>query len=472
MLAGMLALLAVLTVRSRFNDPDMWWHLKTGEIIWNTHSIPRVDNFSYTVAGHPWIAQEWLSQLTIYGAYHSGGYTGLMLWLCLLASLIFVGAYVLSSLYSSNVKVAFLGALTTWLFATVGLAIRPHMIGYFLLVLELLIVHLGRTRDRHWFFALPPLFAVWINCHSSFFFGLVVLAVYLFCSFWDFRIGLLACRRWSKHHRQPLMLAFALSIAALFINPVGSRLLIYPLDVMFNQKTNLLLVTEWQQPDFQAARSLALLTAAALILLIPVLRRSELWFDELLLAGITFWFAVRHERMEFLFGIVAAPVLCRLLADAWDSYEFRRDRVLPNVVMLGLIAPGLVLAFPSRTQLQQQVDRGNPVSALEFIRKSGLSGHMLNDYLYGGYLIWAAPERKVFIDGRADIYDPAGLMLEYGMWIGGESDEAALLQKYRVEYCLLPHRSPLVRRLQRLPGWKLIYSDKFAAVIAAKQEQE
>ena len=60
-LAALLVVLTVLTVRSRFSDPDLWYHLKIGEIIWNTHSIPRVDLFSFTAYGHPWMAQEWLS---------------------------------------------------------------------------------------------------------------------------------------------------------------------------------------------------------------------------------------------------------------------------------------------------------------------------------------------------------------------------------------------------------------------------
>jgi hypothetical protein len=45
MLAGLLVVLAVFTVRSRFDDPDMWWHLKAGEIIWTTHTIPTTDLF-------------------------------------------------------------------------------------------------------------------------------------------------------------------------------------------------------------------------------------------------------------------------------------------------------------------------------------------------------------------------------------------------------------------------------------------
>src|SRR4051812_41771657 len=79
-LGCLLIVLTLLTVRGRFSDPDMWWHLKTGEIICNTHSIPGVDVFSYTAAGHAWTAQEWLSELTIYGAYRLCGYAGLMLW--------------------------------------------------------------------------------------------------------------------------------------------------------------------------------------------------------------------------------------------------------------------------------------------------------------------------------------------------------------------------------------------------------
>src|SRR3954447_19457981 len=155
MLGTLLVVLMVLTVRERFNDPDIWWHLKTGEIIWNTHSIPRVDPFSFTAFGKPWIAQEWLSELTIYGAYHLGGYTGLMLWLCTFSGLFAVAAYLLCCLYSGNSKVAMLGGLIVWLFSTIGLAIRPHMLGYTLLVCELILLHLGRYRNRRWLLALP-----------------------------------------------------------------------------------------------------------------------------------------------------------------------------------------------------------------------------------------------------------------------------------------------------------------------------
>src|SRR5215467_15425176 len=90
-LAAALIVLTVLTVRDRFNDPDLWWHLKTGEIIWNTHSIPQTDVFSFTTNQHAWTAHEWLSQVAIYAAWRLWDYQGLMLWLCVSGSLLIIG---------------------------------------------------------------------------------------------------------------------------------------------------------------------------------------------------------------------------------------------------------------------------------------------------------------------------------------------------------------------------------------------
>ncbi|HCC56419.1 MAG TPA: hypothetical protein DEQ47_04020, partial [Solibacterales bacterium] len=181
-MAMSLSVLALLTVRGRLNDPDFWWHLKTGEIIWNTHAIPRVDLFSYTTHHHAWIPHEWLAQWTLYGGYHLAGYAGVMLWLWLASTLLFVAVYALCALYSGNAKVAFLGGMLVWFFSTIGLAPRPQILGYLFLACELLLIHLGRTRNPRWFLALPPLFAIWVNLHGSFFLGMAVLGIFVACS--------------------------------------------------------------------------------------------------------------------------------------------------------------------------------------------------------------------------------------------------------------------------------------------------
>jgi hypothetical protein len=272
--------LTALTLRSRFSDPDMWWHLKMGEIIWTTHRIPTVDLFSYTARHHAWVPHEWLSQLTIYAAYRIGGYSGLMAWLCILSAILLVAGYVLCSVVSGNSKVAFLGVLTIWLFATVGFAVRPHMIGYVLLVVELLLLHLGRTRNARWFWGLPLLFALWVNCHGSFFIGMVIAVITYALSFIGFQAGSLISAKWDPARRRNLAWSLALSIAALFINPVGRSQIFYPIDTMLHQPVGLSQVQEWQPLQVTEPRALPLLLLLLCVFLLVMVRRSELQLQE------------------------------------------------------------------------------------------------------------------------------------------------------------------------------------------------
>ncbi len=458
MLGSLLVVLAVLTARARFNDPDMWWHLKTGQIIWTTRTIPTTDLFSFTTNHHAWVPHEWLSQVSIYGAYRLGGYPGLMLWLCFFTAAIFIAGYALCSLYSGSAKVGWLGALIIWFCSTGGLAIRPQMIGYLLLVVELLLLRLGSTRNPRWFFWLPPLFAVWVNCHGSFFLGILVAAVFCFCSFLSFRMGPLVSSRWEPRRSRMLALALGLSVAALFFNPVGMQQVLYPLNTMMHQSIGLSQVEEWQPLLLSSPRGLGFVGILACIVLVLIVRRAELFLPELLLLAVGAEFAVSHRRMMFVFGILVAPVLSRLLATLWDGHDAEQDHPIINAVFIAASLVVAFLAFPNRQNLLRQVNVGNPVKAVEFIKAHHLSGRMLNDYGYGGYLIWAAPEYPVFVDGRADVFEWTGVLEEFGRWATLQSDPNTLLNKYGIEFCLLGRQSPMAHVLPVMQGWKAIYT--------------
>jgi hypothetical protein len=57
-------------------DPDMFWHIRTGQDILANGHVPTTDSYSWTMQGQPWIAKEWLSQALYALAYASGGWTG------------------------------------------------------------------------------------------------------------------------------------------------------------------------------------------------------------------------------------------------------------------------------------------------------------------------------------------------------------------------------------------------------------
>lgn len=315
-------------------------------------------------------------------------------------------------------------------------------------------------------FRAAPLFTIWVNCHGSFFLGLLLLASFLFCSLFNFRLGLLVSSRWSLRRRRMLALALFLSVAALFLNPVGVKQILYPLNTMLYQPINLSQVEEWKPLQWNEPRGIALLVILGCIFLLLIIRLSELFWHELLLLTMGTWFAISHERMAFVFGILAAPVLSRLLSTSWDGYNAEEDRPWPNAALIATSLLMAVLAFPGPRNITKQIDEGNPVKAVEFIKTHHLSGHMLNAYVYGGYLIWALPEQPVFFDGRGDLFEWSGLLGEFAKWTTLQSNPSELLDKYGVDFCLLNLDSPMARVLPLLPGWKVIYSDKISIIVA------
>ena len=467
-LSCMLVVLAALTVHSRFDDPDMWWHLKSGEVISTTHSVPTTDIFAYTTNHHASVPHEWLSQVSIYGAYKAGGNSGIMLWLCIFTSALLIAGYVLCSLYSGNAKVSFAGALLVWLFSTAGLAVRPHMVGYLFLIAELILIHLGRTRSPRWFFALPPLFALWINCHGSFFLGMIVAGIYIFCSFFHFQVGSLVAPQWDPRTRRMLIGAVVLSIPALFINPAGVRQVLYPIDTLMHQSIGLSQVQEWMPLQLTSERGMALLAVLASLLLIEIVQHSEIYLHELLLIALCTWSAVSHARLVFAFGIIVAPILSRLLSNAWDNYDLKQDRPLPNAVMILASLLICFFAFPGKHNLADQVNESSPVKAVAFIKDNHLSGNMLNDYVLGGYLIWALPEHPVFLDGRSDVFEWSGVLAKFGNWATLQANPKDLLDEYNIQFCVLTSQSPMVNVLPLLLDWKLAYADNVAVVFVRR----
>jgi hypothetical protein len=459
-LGGLLVCLTFCFCCARFNDPDMWMHLKLGQEIWKTHALPQADNWSFTVYGQHRIDHEWISQLSIYLAYRLGGYQGLQLWLCTLASAITGLVYALCYRYCGSANIALLGGFLAFFFGTIGFAVRPQLIGYAFLALELLLLERawsGRPGVLWW---LPPLFVVWVNCHGSWALGIGIFAVAALCSEIDFprnRLSPAPCRR---------ILAGVLlsSCAALAINPIGIKLLLYPIGVFVSQRASLGFLTEWLPLSTDDLRGIGFFAVLAGIGVAGLRNRAKASVFELLVLIPVSFLALRHTRMLFVFGIVAPPIVCRIVA----RLRFRRnpnpDFPPANAFLLLLAAGCCYAAFPSVGTIQARIASQNPVKAIQFIRQAGLQGNMMHDYMWGGYLAWALPEHKVFIDGRGDIYDWAGVLARYRDWATVAADPQRLLDDYAIRFCLLPIAAQESYVIPHLRGWKKLYSDDVAVI--------
>jgi hypothetical protein len=115
------------------------------------------------------------------------------------------------------------------------------------------------------------------------------------------------------------------------------------------------------------------------------------------------------------------------------------------------------------------VQKEYPEGAVQYLINHPVQGRFLNDYGWGGYLIWAArPRNMIFIDGRADIYEFGGVLSDYLSIMRLEPNALQLLKKYDVEACLIKQDAPLGTALAGMPGWERVYQDAVAALYVRK----
>jgi len=472
-------LLLAMAVRTPV-DTDIWWHLRSGEYQIQNRTVVRADLFSHTRAGAPWINHSWASQDVLYLVYrlfggNESGSAGLALLTGLLAAggMAFVYAAGGGSVYVRALAVV-LGAAT----AAVFWSPRPQMFTFFFsaVVYYLLWLYKWRHIDRLWL--IPVVVLVWGNMHAGFATAFILLAGFiagevagnLFGPRTDTVIG------WRGIGR--LAVIGLVSAAALVINPFGLDLLKLPLATV-NIGVLQDFIQEWASPDFHQRQ-----TWPFIWLLVGALGFSGLsserldWTDLALISG-TGFMALLAGRNIALFAVVATPVLARH-ADVWladHGWRIRlSERATPgmarlNWLLLALIALGVAgkIAYALNPAMIREAQvAALPVRAAEHINATRPEGLMFNSYNWGGYLMFAAPDYPVYVDGRTDLYGD-GFLREYLEITLLQGDWRAALEKHDIGWVVIEARSLLANALREEPGWRLDYEDGVAAIFVRER---
>jgi hypothetical protein len=454
--------------RTFFVDPDLWWHIKVGQNILATHHWPTTDPFSFTVAGTPWIAYEWLGDVLLGGVARYGGLLGLDVLLIVLASAVMLALYAYGTMRSGNSKAGFVasGLLCSLAFASFNL--RPQMLGYLFLVLALIALERFRQGKLGAIWFLPPLFLLWINTHGSWVIGLGVILVFLASGLVEFRYGGIEARRWSSTERMRLELVFLLCLAAVPLTPYGTRLAAYPFTVASTLPLNVGNVLEWQPMPFNIpggklflAVVLAFFVAQMVLQLTWRLAEVVLFFGGILLACL-------HVRFLLLFVPFFIPLFATVMARWLPPYDRKKDHYFLNVFLMAAVVIAMMKYFPTRSEIQGIVARTYPVRAVEYLQQHPVPGPMFNTYGYGGYLIWMLPEQKVFIDGRGDLYEDGGAFSEYLEVSSLKPAAFTVLRAHRIQWCLLERKEPLATVLSAHPDWEQRYSDDVSVLFVRR----
>ncbi len=450
-------------------DPDVWWHIKVGESILATHRWPTTDPYSFTVAGQPWIAYEWLGEVLWAAVMRVGGVRGLELLLLVLGSAVMLALYGYTTLCSGNSKAGFVACAVLLVLANASFSLRPQMLGYVFLILTLISLELFRQGKRGALWFLPVLFLAWVNTHGSFVVGLGVIFVYWLSGLKNFRVGGIEARRWSAPDRRRISLVFLLCLAVLPITPYGTQLAVYPFSIAFSQPVNLASIQEWQSMPFGILGGKVFLALLIAFIFFQVMFRISWRLEELALCLFGTAMACLHIRFLLIFVPFFAPLFARILARWIPAYDRAKDRVFLNAAILGILLASLAHYFPSRADIQKNIAEHFPVKAVEYLEAHAIPGPMFNNYGYGGYLVWTVgPGQKDFIDGRADVFERGGVLADYMHITLLKPGALAVLRGYGVQSCLLVRDEPLATVLAVLPEWQRVYGDDLSVIFVRR----
>jgi hypothetical protein len=435
------------------SDGDTWSHLATGEWILAHGAVPRVDPFSHSMPGAPWTAHEWLSEIVMTLAFRCGGWSGVALMTAAAAS----GAALIMGLrVARDLSGAALGA-------TVGLGValwlpnllaRPHVLALPLAAAWTVGLIEARERDAAPPVWLAPLMILWSNMHGGFVFGLALIG--------PFAIEAVAAAPHEK--RLAALHGWALfglaATAAALVNPYGLEALLFPFRLM--GVANLSRISEWRAQDFSQVgpMEIALILALGFALTRPMATPPV---RAALVAGLLAM-ALQHARHAQLLGLVAPMLLARPIADAIGAArprEARRD--VARVALTASFAAALGLSALRIAEPIVRIDGpAAPISALAAVPPQLRTKPVLNDYSFGGYLIWSGV--RPFIDGRADMYGGAMLGLYRKLAAGDPATLEATLSRYRIAWTIFAPDDPVTAVLDRAPGWRRLYADGVAVV--------
>jgi len=224
----LVALLALTFLLGCFpmGDFDVWWHLRTGQLILERGSVPRLDLFTYTNANRPWIDLYWLFQIGLALLYRVGGAQALVL-----GKAVCGVAIVALSLVARRKGARPWPAVLIWLPGVIMLSgrlcERPELASLVFLAGFLTVLFHAAGRPRL-LWLLPAIQVVWVNCHGFFVLGPLVFAAYVIELLYDLY------RRPSKPVPRPptkiLASAGVATLVACVMSPYGTGAVSLPLE--------------------------------------------------------------------------------------------------------------------------------------------------------------------------------------------------------------------------------------------------
>jgi hypothetical protein len=486
-------------------DGDIGWHIRTGEQILATHSIPRTDPYSSTMQGQPWFAWEWLYDALLGIVHGAMGLNGVVWLAALLMATTF--ALLLSEMLRRGTGMPV--ALLLWLLAlgasSIHLFARPHIVSWLLTVLWFVALERWEQGSApfwlRWFF--PASMVLWVNLHGGWLFGMTLLAVYMVAAFVEsLRARDAIVRIRCGHRARAMHWTFAASALATVVNPYGWRLHAH----IYHYLSDSYLmnrIAEFRSPDFHGWGQRCFVLILVLVLIAAAGSREKIRLSHWLAAVLAAYAGVYAARnlpvSSMLLVLIAGPRLWESVValverpGAWGAMRRWAVRVSEFAARAGTqefqlrghlwaaVGVSATLAiclaggrFGSRPVVHAQFDAKHfPAGATEYLEQEQSTEPVFGPDQWGGYLIYRLyPQRKVVIDDRHDLYG-SDRFREYLVLIQAEPGWKDVLEKWQIRTMVLPAGSTLANLMGKIPQeWQAVYEDEVAVVMERKPLRE
>lgn len=473
-------------------DPDFGWHLKVGEAISVNKTVPRDNIYNYSFTGQ-WVDHEWLSNLIIYKFYNNVGYPSVNL---LFAFLVIIPLIIMNIAVHrfATEKISDFWLAAWQVFGV--LAARPHFgvrvqeVAFFSLSILIFIIELSRRQSDYYLFLSVPLLYFWSCLHASFLIGLLTLFLWaLFCSVMVFPSALNNRFLLKRRAKVAWMVAlFSLVITAL--TPYGLKL--FQFLVGYGNRLYMSVIGEWTSPisrwpDYKQLVFLALVVLIIITgLILKKRKRIDIW--PLILMCPFLALAIASRRHFPLFFVASFYPIAMFSFYVKERKNKISSRAILWTLRLSFLSYLILLTICYSATSNRVKDPFSffsldyPYLAVKYLHSHPeylSSGNFFNDYSWGGYLIWALPEKKLFIDGRLpQVSYVGGTFL--GAYLRLLNDEARVeenFNQYGIGFVMLPSNdrprsasfSSLRAHLASNQHWLTVYSDPVATVYLKKQ---
>lgn len=492
---------ALIFCVKHIGEPDVWWQIRTGQYVMEHGEVPKVDVFSYTYAGDPWINVKWFTEVVMAGFSDVLGPEFLMLQqaiaIVLICLLLFFTAKRYAQLAGKSLSVFHPGALLVMLLVLIGMSFRingrPEMVSHVFTCLYLFLMVDYRWKPTKRVFIFIPAMMLWANMHEAFGVGVVLLIMFNVLSWVELFIQKKEAFKFDQKSLLRFSLVSVLAILATAIHPSGTKMLSHPFEI-YGQLGDNKFTSElfgWNTPEFWNLGSFmaVLLFICCLVYMLRNFKEKKDFAMKAGLALVVIFMALTYLTLQAYRNVPFFLFVSFPLAALFVS-EMVKEKILQwTVVGFGLflyISIGSGKFYEKVLPMDKyglRVDPArNPIGASEFIKAHNIEGNGFVDYLSSSYLLWnMAPDYKSYIDLRdLDVFEGTFMDNILASYVyparklqSGKGLFQTLDELDSFSYVLMVNKaefSPILKYLNKSKKYELVYTDLSTSLFLKRNE--